>query len=145
VPIPGRLDAIPAEEPETKDLRVKLDFAYSCFAFLGLALMAINSIQFADKGNQEGWGMLLGLWLVLPMVFALLAASVLTVIARRHAPLVVLCITTFLYLGIAIAAGLSDRTLDALTWTYGAIVTLAPVWWFTVGRWRNNNKPLLQP
>lgn len=149
----GQSDPIPAEKSEKLKVRRRLDFAYACFVFLGLALMAITSIQFADKGNREGWGMLLGLSLPLPMLIAFVTAIVLTVKSRHHAPVVVLCLTTILYLGVTAALGLSDRcsedacgqALDAAAWTYAAVATLVPAWWFTIGRWRNRDMPLTHP
>ena len=148
--IRGQSDTIPTEELQKRGVRLQLDFAYACFAFLGLALMAIASIQFADRRSQEGLAMFLGLWLALPMLIAFVTSIVLAVKSRHHAPVVVLCLTTILYLVIAIATDLSDRcshdaceqSLNALTWMYGAVATLVPAWWFTVGRWHHKKESL---
>jgi hypothetical protein len=150
--IPRQPDTIPAEESEKQISPWRLDLAYACFAFLGLAVAAFASMTFADKENQAGYGML-SLTLVPPTLAAFVAGIVLTVKSWRHRPLVVLCLTTLLFVGVLVGAGVSDccsegasaKAIGATPWIYGAVAILVPLWWFIVGRWNNKDEPLLQP
>jgi len=132
-----------------------LDGAYACYAFLGLAMMAFMAVStvtvstIIERDYEEGSGMLVAsiLSLMLPLPIVFVAAIVLTVRFRRHRALVVLCLTNILFFA-AIAIGIpdccsegaSERAINAIGWICGAVVTLVPAWWFTMGRRRKGDK-----
>jgi hypothetical protein len=54
-----------------------LDGAYACYAFIGLAMVAIIAVSTLVAGEtQEGYGMLLGSLLGLPLLIAFVTAIV---------------------------------------------------------------------
>lgn len=136
--IPEQLHASAAEEAKKKEVRRQLDFAYACFALLGLTMLAFEAEAFVDAKNQGAYAMTIGLLLLLPSMLAFVLAICLTVMRRRYRPIVVFCLLTMLLLALAIGS-------VAMAWIYGAVSMLVPAWWFTVGRWRNTDTPLLQP
>jgi len=136
--IPAQPDAIPAEESKNKEIRRQLDFAYACFALLGLTMLAYLAQTFVDTSNQGAYAMTVGLLLVLPSMIALVLAICLTVMRRRYRPIVVFCLLNLLLLALALGN-------DAMGWVYGAVSVLVPAWWFTVGRWRDRANPLMHP
>ena len=140
--IPEQTPAISAIEKENKEVRRQLDFAYGCFALVGFTMLAIAAEPFfvdeKSPGAGAGYGFAVGMLLVLPSVLALVLAICLTVMRRRYRPIVVFCLLNLLLLALALRS-------DAMEWVCGAVSLLVPVWWFAVGRWRNTDKPLLQP
>ncbi len=143
--IPEQPHAIPAKEKEKKEVRRQLDFAYACFAFVGFTMLAIVAEPFfVDEkdptGSGEGYGFLVGMCLMLPSMLALVLAICLTVMRRRHQPIVIFCMLNVLLLSLALI-----WENDSMEWVYGTVSMLVPAWWFIVGRWRNTDKPLLQP
>jgi hypothetical protein len=128
--IPGQSDAIAAKESEKKEVRRQLDFAYACFALLGLAALAIVAEPFlTDKHSEQGYGFAVGMLLVLPSILAFVLAICLTVMRRRYRPIVIFCLLNMLLLALALGS-------DAMQWVYGAVSMLVPAWWFAVVRWR---------
>ncbi|PYT60098.1 MAG: hypothetical protein DMG35_12350 [Acidobacteria bacterium] len=132
--IPEQLHASAAEEAKKKEVRRQLDFAYACFALLGLTMLAFEAEAFVDAKNQGAYAMTIGLLLLLPSMLAFVLAICLTVMRRRYRPIVVFCLLTMLLLALAIGS-------VAMAWIYGAVSMLVPAWWFTVGRWRNAIPP----
>jgi len=143
--ISGQPHAVTTEEAKKKEVRRQLDFAYACFAFMGFTMLAIVAEPFfVDEkdptGSGEGYGFLVGMCLMLPSMLALVLAICLTVMRRRYQPIVIFCMLNVLLLSLALI-----WENDSLRWVYGTVSMLVPAWWFIVGRWRNTDKPLLQP
>ena len=142
--IPGQPHASPAEEAKKKEVRRQLDFAYACFAFVGFTMLAIVAepffVDMKSPGAGAGYGFVVGMCLMLPSMLALVLAICLTVMRRRYQPIVIFCMLNVLLLSLALI-----WENDSLRWVYGTVSMLVPGWWFIVGRWRNTDKPLLQP
>ena len=131
-----------AEASKKKEVLRQLDFAYACFALLGLAALAIAAEPFfvdsKSPGAGAGYGFAVGMLLVLPSMLALVLAICLTVMRRRYRPIVVFCLLNLLLLALALGN-------DAMLWIYGTVSMLVPVWWFAVGRWRDTDHRLMHP
>jgi len=142
--IPEQPHAIPAKEKEKKEVRRQLDFAYACFAFVGFTMSAIVAepffVDMKSPGAAAGYGFVVGMGLGLPSMLALVLAICLTVMRRRHQPIVIFCMLNVLLLSLALI-----WENDSMEWVYGTVSMLVPAWWFTVGRWRNKDERLLQP
>lgn len=153
--IPRRSDEIAAEEMERRETLRRLDRVYGCYAFLGLAMMAIMAVDIlatpeGQGGTQEGWGMALGALLALPLPIVLVATIVWTLKLRRnwqrHRMILVLGLSTLFLAGaMAIDASeifpaKSNRAEEyagyAVVGIYAVAATLVPAWWFTRGRRR---------
>jgi succinate-acetate transporter protein len=124
----------PPKKRKKKEVRRQLDFAYACFALLGLTMLAFEAETFVDAKNQGAYAMTIGLLLLLPSMLAFVLAICLTVMRRRYRPIVVFCLLTMLLLALAIGN-------VTMAWIYGAVSMLVSAWWFTVGRWRNATPP----
>ena len=142
--IPGQPHASPVDEAKNKEVRRQLDFAYACFALVGLAALAIAAgpflVDMRSTGAGAGYGFTVGMLLVLPSMLAFVVAICLTVMRRRYRPIVLFCMLNVVLLSLALI-----WENDSMLWIYGTVSMLVPAWWFTVGRWRNKDKPLLQP
>lgn len=145
--IPGPSDEIAAHEMEGRKSLRRLDASYACYALVGLTVIAGMGVDLADKGNQEGYAMLVTLMLGPLALLAFVVAIVLTLMSRRHRPVVVLCLVTVLLLALKVAVdlsnccsgGASEVVLDVVAWTYGALAVLVSAWWFMKGRRREKN------
>jgi len=142
--ISGQPHAVTTEEAKKKEVRRQLDFAYACFAFVGFTMLAIVAepffVDMKSPGAGAGYGFVVGMGFVLPSMLALVLAICLTVMRRRYQPIVIFCMLNVLLLSLALI-----WENDSLRWVYGTVSMLVPAWWFIVGRWRNTDKPLLQP
>ena len=142
--IPEQLHASAAEEAKKKEVRRQLDFAYACLAFVGFTMLAYVAEPFfvdaKSPGAEAGYSFVVGIGLVLPSMLALVLAICLTVMRRRHQPIVIFCMLNVLLLSLALI-----WENNSMRWVYGTVSMLVPAWWFTVGRWRNTDTPLLQP
>jgi len=74
----------------------------------------------------------------LPSMLALVLAICLTVMRRRHQPIVIFCMLNVLLLSLALI-----WENDSMEWVYGTVSMFVPAWWFTVGRWRNKDEAAL--
>jgi hypothetical protein len=72
--IPGPPHAAPGEEAKKKEVRRQLDFAYACFALLGLTMLAFEAETFVEAKNQGAYAMTIGLLLLLPSMLAFVLA-----------------------------------------------------------------------
>ncbi len=137
--IPEQPHAIPAKEKEKKEVRRQLDFAYACFALLGFTMLAIAAepffVDMKSPGAAAGYGFVVGMGLGLPSMLALVLAICLTVMRRRHQPIVIFCMLNVLLLSLALI-----WENDSMEWVYGTVSMLIPAWWFTMGRRRYRSK-----
>ena len=137
--IPGESYEIAAEDLQKQDLLRRGDAACACYAVLGLAVTVISVVAaFFPRLVPPGLGIFFDV-LPLLLVSAFVGTVVLTVKAQRHRPLVILFYVHLLFLMamfLALVEKLPDFTEDVLFWSYGAVFTFVPVWWFTAGRQR---------
>jgi hypothetical protein len=150
------LMTIPAQADTTRETGTQeslrlLNRAYGCYAFIGLTFLVFLAIVSAIPQGEaaEGYGMMMGLSLGVPLVLgstiAFVAGIVLTLRLqdrwRLHRPLVVVCLTHILFLAgaIGVSSAIPDEpgkpleyALYAMVGIYIAIAVLVPGWWFAI-------------
>jgi predicted MFS family arabinose efflux permease len=123
------------------------DRSYGCFAFLGLATLAILAAPFVSKESSQGYATTVGLGLPLPMLLAFIVGLYLAARSQWHWPLVVLCLITVLFWTFTITTVLTEsdsesvsqkhmETEDKEACIYAAVSILLAAWWFAIGCWR---------
>lgn len=130
-----------------RDHSLRIDIAFACYAFLGLSMTAFGLVSLFVEGPQASYGMFLFLTLPLPMLAAFVTTIVLTAIAPRYRPLLLLCVIHILFaagIGLVLwsqsAEGASETPVDSAILSYGAFFILVPIKWFAIGRQRYRNK-----
>jgi len=127
------------------------DRAYCCFAFLGLAVMAILAEPFVSNESSQGYAATVGLGLPLPMLLAFVVGLYLAVRSQWHWPLVILSLITILFWTFTIGSVITESDSESASqkymeaedkeaWIYAAVSILLPLWWFAIGRWRYKSK-----
>ena len=92
-------------------------------------------VDMKSPGAGAGYGFVVGMGFVLPSMLALVLAICLTVMRRRHQPIVIFCMLNVLLLSLALI-----WENDSMEWVYGTVSMLIPAWWFTMGRRRYRSK-----
>lgn len=150
----------PASDP-AKSKESRLNRAYGCFAFLGMAtlpvgvgilLSVLHWMNFDEGSNGGTLVMLFGMGLAAPLTLGILAASIFGIsqtVRLRHPALIVLSVISIVCWGGMIAllpktpvwngapdVPIVDYAIGIAFGIYIAGNVLIPAWWFTLGRRR---------
>ncbi len=116
--------------------RSKLDLAYGCFAYCGLAAIAIGVMSWLpmDSGVAGTLGLLLAVPMALAAIAAMLAGIVLSAMLWRHWPLPLLSALSLLLVAEIFGEFGPVELYNAAPLVYGAAnLTLCGMW---LAKWR---------
>lgn len=155
---------------KTKSKKAQLNWTFGYFFFLGLTTLPFGVIALLDalhwvnlekiSSDGEFWIEIFGLTVALPLVLAMLAATIMGIwrtVELRHPALIVLSIVSIICGGGMIAlvpytpvwnghpdVPVVDHTMAIAFGIYICANVLIPAWWFIVRRPRDKNSAVAQ-
>jgi hypothetical protein len=141
---PEQPDQVSQQSVPTIDDLLRIHVAMMCYSVLGLSATAFGAAMTFSKGQEQGgWFFFLFANLFLPVMGAFVTSVIYTVKARRHRPLLALCIIHILFLaaiGLVMwrqsGEGASEIPVDVAILSYGVFFTSVSIWWFVAGKRR---------